>query len=162
VHRLARYADLAGYRGRRFPLTHTAQEQNGLRWPEVLSLKHRPTVQIVDPLTALTPIYGQLAFLGLTELPCLLHASSAMWALQIILVKVLQQPYCAQIIIKQLYDWKVHTGDYTISPALILDMSRTFSLNILNVKMTRLIALDNATKKLHISSSGLRLKFQKV
>ena len=83
-----------------FALAHPTKQQNGLCWPEVLSLKHSPTVQVVDALTTRTPVYCQPAFLAYAEHTCRLHAPAAMWTFQLVLVKVLQQPNRAQIIIE--------------------------------------------------------------
>ena len=80
MNRLARHPDLAGDGCCGFTLAHTAQQQDGLRWPEVLSREYRPTVQIVDALTR-TPVHRQLAPLGGAKLAGLHHAPATMWAL---------------------------------------------------------------------------------
>ena len=105
---LTRKAKLTSHGCRWFSLADPSQQQNDLRWPEVLLCEHRPTVQIVDPLTAFAPIDGHLALPGCAEYSCLLHALSAMWTVQLALMEVLQQPCGTQIIIEQVYDWEVH------------------------------------------------------
>jgi len=99
VNRLARDSDLACHGRSRLTLAYPTKQQNGLCWPKVLSLKHGPTVQVVDASTR-TPVYRQPAFLGYAEHTCRLHAPAAMWAFQLVLVKVLQQPNRAQLVIE--------------------------------------------------------------
>jgi len=98
VNRLATHFDLACYSCSWFTFAYPTHQQNGLRWPEVLSLEHCPTVQI-GIVNARTPLYSQSALLGCAELLCLFPVSAAMWAFQLVLVKILQQPSRTQIVI---------------------------------------------------------------
>ena len=100
MNRLAAQPYLACDGGGRFALADPSQQENHLRGPQLLPLKHGPTVEVVDALTAMTPIHDQLAFPGLAELACLLHTLSAVRASQPLRMKVFQQPRRAQIIIQ--------------------------------------------------------------
>ncbi len=61
-------------------------------------LEDRAAIQVVDTL-AWASVYGQVAFDSCAERARLLNTLTAVWTLQVILVKILQQPPTTHIFI---------------------------------------------------------------